>query len=177
MSTSPKYRTIGTVLIVLIPLLLFCGLCLLMGQRSYWVGNKDLEITFFVEDADTRQPMQAAKIEVLQEDGNWCSDRGQVPLSMVTDANGIAKHLSKNCMCYGVHGWSWSGRLNTFAIHIPGWIIRIVAPGYEPCEFLDLRAPEYHRLVERGKEIATLRVETKLRKVRADKEPKADVKW
>jgi hypothetical protein len=134
-------------------------------NRIHWVGHSDLEITFIVTDAQTDQPIRGAKIEVLAEEGNLCERREKPPFHFNTDANGIAISFHK-CMCSGTIGWSWGGRIDTFHIHIPGWLLRVSAPGYTTTDPFWIETWENPRPVERGTDFAKLKVPVQLQKAK-----------
>jgi hypothetical protein len=68
-------------------------------------------------------------------------------------------------MSFGSSRWTWYGRrIDTFGIHIPGWLIQVSAPGYSTSDLIFLDTPEHQRLVKRGEGIARLEIRTKLLK-------------
>ncbi len=87
------------------------GLC----SSVKWVGRTDLEVGFMVTDAETGLPISNATIRVRTEAGGFCDDREQRSFTIATDANGLAKHICTNCMCFG----SRSAFENTFVVHLP----------------------------------------------------------
>jgi hypothetical protein len=150
-------------LIILVSLFLILAGCGGAFTRIYWVGNKDLEITFLVTDADTHSAIDKARIEILYEEVNFCSDRGKAPFRLVTGPNGIAKRLCKECMCSGEK----SLIRNSFSIHVPGWYVQVAAGGYSTSEVFTLY--DFQRQVEKGKEVAQLTVRVELQKLRTQK--------
>lgn len=128
------------------------------AQVIKWGGHKDLEIIFSVIDRETGQPLQGAKVEILEEDASSCADRGKAPFVLSTDLEGKARHLSKYCRCGGTSG----GGKDDFAIDIPGWLVRVSAPGYSGIDNFYLDTPENQRLVRRGKDFASLEVQIQL---------------
>jgi len=155
-------------------LILICGLTLvivlfclgLRAQTIHWVGAQDLEITFLVTDAESDQPIKGAKIEVLRDEVNFCEKRETIPFHLDTDANGIAISFEKQCMCFGTEGWSWKGRIDTFGMHVPGWLLRVSAPGYKTTEPFWLHSEESIRNLDRGTDFAKLKVPMKLQKAK-----------
>jgi hypothetical protein len=135
----------------------------------HWVGSKDLDLSFLVVDADSGEPVKAAKVEVLHEETNFCADRPQVPFTHAGGDDGIARHLSKKCMCFGTEGGWGRWKKDTFAIHIPGWYVRVEAPGYLASEPFYLDTFENQQNVVRGNKTATLEVVVKLHKGTAGK--------
>jgi hypothetical protein len=164
---SRRFR-LGIILAVALGLaiVLYCLDLHFRRNRIYWVGQRDLELTFIVADAETDQPIKGAKIEVLDEETNLCERRGKPPFHFNTDANGIAISFHKQCMCFGTLGWSWRGRIDTFRIHIPGWVLRVSAPGYKTTEPFWLESEETFRNVDRGTDFATLKIPVKLQKTK-----------
>src|SRR5579871_6044427 len=107
-------------LVLLIPLGLLSPNVLSLGH-GHWVGVRDLEITFRIVDADTGLPVKQAKVHVFHEDTNFCKNREKIPFSLVSDDDGIVRHLSRQCLCFGTESGFGPWREDTFAIHIPGW--------------------------------------------------------
>lgn len=128
----------------------------------HWVGSKDLEIAFRIIDADSGDPVKEAKVEVLHEWTSFCTEDQKPPFSLNAGQDGIAKHLSKQCMCFGTAGGSGSRKKDTFAIHIPGWVLAVEAPGYAATEPFDLDTVENQRRVIRGTDKAKLEVVVQL---------------
>jgi hypothetical protein len=126
--------------------------------RIYWVGATDLEIECVVIDAITGQPIKQASIHVESE-GGFCAESEKGDFVLITDANGSAKRLVKECMSYGTSGWN----IDTYFVHLPWWRYQVKAEGYSPTDWRGLDVPENMSRVKRGHP-ATLIVETTLRK-------------
>jgi len=160
----PYWRKLGIVLLCLFVLGILCLLLLPPFHRIHWVGSKDLEITFVVTDAEDGLPLADAKVKILDEETSFCSNRGKAPFDLVTGPDGTATHLCEHAMCFGTEGWSLTGRIDTFAIHLPGWMVGVEAPGYAPTEPFYLDTGYYQRQVQRGTALARLKVPIILQK-------------
>ncbi len=131
-------------------------------QGVYWVGGRDLEVTFIVMDADTDQPIVGAEIDIpKQEQLGFCSDC-EGPFKLVTDAQGMSRRVCKNCMCYGYSGGQpWFRRKETFGSHTPDWAFQVSSPGYRRSEWISLHEQEFRRTIKRGDQFATMEVSIK----------------
>ncbi len=169
MSRSAGYRKFAMIVVGLSGVALLVGLVLPSVEYIHWVGSKDLEIIFLVLDADSGGPVKSAKVEVLYEETNFCSNRPEVPFTITAGEDGTVHYLGKQCMCFGTEGGSGRWKKDTFAIHIPGWYVRVGAPGYRDSEPFFLDTPENQRKVVRGNKTATLEVVVQLQKGTAGK--------
>ena len=139
-------------------------------QGVYWVGDRDLEVTFVVTDAETDQPIAGAEIDVQKgREGAFCSDCDG-PFKLITDAQGSSRRICKNCMCYGYSGGQpLFRRKDTFSSHTPDWVFRVSSPGHEKSDPIYIGEPEFRRTIQRGDQFATMEVSIKLRRLPADK--------
>jgi hypothetical protein len=133
-------------------------------QSINWVGAKDLEITFRIVDADSDAPIKGARVNVLHEWCNFCSEDQKPPFALAASEEGIARHLSKQCMCFGTAGGWGPTKKDTFAIHIPTWLLSAEAPGYRATEPFELDTIENRRRTVRGQKAATLEVVLRLQR-------------
>jgi hypothetical protein len=164
---SRRFR-LGIILALALGLavVLYClDLCFKRNQ-IYWVGYKDLEITFVVADVETDQPIKGAKIEILKEESGLCEKREKVPFHFTSADDGSALGFCKQCMCFGTAGWSWGRRIDTFGMHLPGWVVRVSAPGYKTTDPFWLASDENYGRVDRGTVFAKLKVPIRLQKAK-----------
>jgi hypothetical protein len=164
MVKSSRHRVFVTIVLVLVGVALLIGICHPATSYIHWVGSKDLKITFLALDADSEEPVKDAKVDVLYEETNLCSNRQKVPFSLVGDDDGVVSHLNKECMCFGTEGGWGPTRKDTFAIHIPGWRVVVGAPGYLSSEAFYLDTAENQHRIVRGDKTATLEIVVKLQK-------------
>lgn len=127
-----------------------------------WVGWTDLDVEFIVKDADTDQPIAGAVIAVDSEGGLY-HDRFPQSFRLTTGPDGSASYRCRGMMCGGrVSGLSLT---RSYACHIPDWLVRVHAPGYEPTEQVWLEKLQHPRFVERlGPKLSRLVVPIRLRK-------------
>ena len=138
------WKKTGLVLLGVAVVGLFAGLFLPAFEQIHWVGGKDLDITFIVTDAENNLPLQGAKVNILHEDTSFSANRGKAPFQIAVDVRGVAKECCGHTMCFGTVGRKgWWRRIDTFCIHLPGWLIQIEAPGYTTCEPFYLDKREY----------------------------------
>jgi hypothetical protein len=130
------------------------------GRTCYWVGAKDLRMTFEIRDAGTGEPIRQAEVMFALEGGEGFDYTELFPQRLHTDDDGVASLLLPKMMCYG------SDRIFTrsFAIRLPGWRYRAAVDGYEASDWTPIDSIENHRLVQRGNQTASLALMTPLRK-------------
>ena len=127
--------------------LIFAVLLLLVlpdVQTIDWVGSIDLEVEFAVTDAATGGPVPGAAIDIHSE-GGFYEEREPRDFQLVAGADGRASHLCRNSMCFGQD----SLFKHSFAVHLPFWLFRVSAPGYEPTDLANLDVLEYRRAAKR----------------------------
>jgi hypothetical protein len=110
-------------------------------QKMYWVGHTNLEIEFVITAAHSGQPIPGARIEIQpeREEQNFVVD---------ADTDGMARKECRECMCFGtVSGLRFT---DTFAVHLPWWLFRVSAPGFESSEWVDLTVSDFLRRVYRA---------------------------
>ena len=133
-----------------------------MAQGIYWVGFRDLEITFVVTDAQTNEPIAGAEIDIPESQNGFCSECDDA-FRLVTDAQGTAKRMCKQCMCSGYSGRKpFFRRVDTFGTHIPDWMPQISAAGFSNSGPFSVGEPAFRRTVRRGVEFATMEVSVML---------------
>ena len=161
MSDTTKV-TCAKLLAILFVILLLVVIPFIQWPHQYiaWVGGTDLEIEFVVTDATTNAGILGAKIAVLEGPSTFCRPSG--PFDIFTDADGKARRLCKDCMCFGTQGPG----VNTFVVHLPSWVIRFSASGYVTSDFFYLDDVEHARRAKRGKEHATLSVPIQLTRIK-----------
>jgi hypothetical protein len=116
-------------------------------QMIHWVGGTDLEVVFVVTDADSGSPIPGAEIKVWSEGGFYEGpDKGE--FALLAGARGEARKVCRDSMCFGTR--SGLGFTDTYVVHLPFWHFRVVAPGHEPSEWVDLDVLEYRRQVQRA---------------------------
>lgn len=120
-------------------------------QVVRWQGVKDLRVVFLVRDGDTGRPIADARLDVDQ-DGR--ENEGWPLFQLVTGADGTAARIVPDCRTSGVSG----GFRNSWYICLPRWLVRASAISYARSDPLYLDTPWAHRMVERGSEEATLRI-------------------
>ena len=125
-----------------------------------WVGQKDLEVRFSVEDAMSGSPIPNAEIRIHDEGRDLCHDREPSSFVLVCDINGRTTHITKGCMCFGSSSWFE----NTFRSHLPCWRYSSCARGYKQSEELVLDNRENFMKVTRGEATAKLEVNVLLNK-------------
>ena len=126
----------------LVPLAVIAGGVFLYDSFGIaWVGHTDLEIEFLVVDAHTGQTLEAAAIDVMQDEGGFCEDRSEQRFELFTDRNGQARRVCRSCMCFGTQ--SGLKFKDTYRVHLPYWHFRVSANGYESSEQQDLSIPRY----------------------------------
>jgi len=152
-------------LVRVIILFLAVAACFLVGEAIHWgnsvkwVGHTDLVVRFVVVDAESAEPISGATV-VIQNEGGFCGKRDPREFTIVTDANGIAQHVCKSCMCFG----SRSAFEDTYFVHLPWWDYHAASEGYldSKTEFLDL--PVNMQQVQRHAESASISVTIRLQK-------------
>jgi len=139
--------------IIAFALVVFVGLVsLFLGQTMKWVGHKDLEVRFLVTNAATGIPIANASVHVTVEPGGFCENGDQGDFVLMTDQNGLATRMSKNCMSFG----SKSSLEDTFAIHPPAWRFYATGEGYANSEPRFAEDVKVARKVIRGDQYAIL---------------------
>jgi hypothetical protein len=150
---------LGVAVLLVVILFAFCG------HGMYWVGSRDLEITFVVTDAETGGPVPRALIEVPPMKAHFCNDCDG-PIRLVADKDGVAKLPCKGCMCHGYRGWEpffrWA---DTFSTHTPHWFFAVSGPGYHKREKIHLGEQAFRKTIERGSDAATMRVSISLHRM------------
>jgi hypothetical protein len=146
----------------LVAAFLFLGL-FTWGSGIHWVGAKDLEITFVVTELGTGQRVSDAKVEIVAGDAPFCDGSRKPPFHLVTDADGVVRSFHKQCMCFGTEGWIKWRRVDTFAMHIPDWVVRVSAPGYAASG--EFQLGNFQRGLERGQDFAKLEIPVTLAKL------------
>jgi hypothetical protein len=108
---------------------------------NHWVGFTDLGVEFVVIDAGSEMLIPGARVEV-QSEGGFYEERDKQEFVLLADA-GVARKVCRHSMCFGTQ----SGLLftDTFAVHLPGWRLRVSADGYQPSAWSDLDELEYRR--------------------------------
>jgi hypothetical protein len=114
--------------------------------RTHWVGSTDLEIEFVVTEAGSGGPVPGARVEVHSE-GRFSEEPDKGAFVLVADAGGVARKECLGSTCFGTR--SALGFTDTYVVGLPWWRFRVVAPGFEPCDWLDLDLPEHVRQVQR----------------------------
>jgi hypothetical protein len=131
----------------------------------FWVGFRDLEITFLVVDADSGDPISAAVIDIPKTREGLCQGC-EGPFRFVTNQQGVAKHLCKHCMCSGFSGWRLFFRhVESFGSHTPGWVFDVSAPGFQKIGEEHLFKDEILRTMRRGDQFATMEVAIQLHRL------------
>jgi hypothetical protein len=154
-----------------VPGILLASVCLsglhllFFGSGIYWVGSRDLEVSFHVSDSETGRPIAGALIDIPRGREAFCADCAP-PIQLRTDENGVARRLCKNCMCSGFEGGKpFFRRHSTFGSHLPDWEFQVSAPGHQESDWHHVSEQEFRRTTLRGDEFATMRVEIKLRPI------------
>jgi hypothetical protein len=131
-------------------------------QTIYWVGSIDLDVEFQVTDRATGNPIPGATVEV-QSEGGFYEERDKHAFVLVADASGVARKECRNSMCFGTQ--SGLRFTDTFAVHLPWWRFRVVAPGFTPSTWANLDEPRYIQQARRvGPKKARLIVPLSLQK-------------
>ncbi|MDB5308965.1 MAG: hypothetical protein JWO38_3167 [Gemmataceae bacterium] len=107
-----------------------------------WVASTDLEVGFVVTEVGSGNALPGARVEV-QSDGGFYAERDRQEFVLVAAAAGEAGKVCRDSMCFGRR--SGLGFTDTYAVHLPFWRFRVVAPGYEPGEWAELDVPAYRR--------------------------------
>jgi hypothetical protein len=162
MSNLINLRLTGWIVLGLIGVVVLFVLFAPGTTYIHWVGAKDLDITFRILDADSDKPVKGAKVNVLYQETNLCLEDPKPPFTHQAGDEGVVSHLSKECMCFGTSGGSGRTKKDTFAIHIPGWLMTVEAPGYQTTEPFELDTLEIQRRVVRDNKTATLEVVVRL---------------
>jgi hypothetical protein len=132
-----KHRRWKWLLVIVcgIPLLV-CGLdrCV----TTHWVGGStDLEIEFAITDAAASRPIPGAWIEV-QSWGAWDEETQKQEFVLVADIDGVVRKECGESKCFGSYsGLRFTDRL---FVHLPRWVYRAVADGYDPGDWAYLGA-------------------------------------
>jgi hypothetical protein len=116
-------------------------------QKMRWVGNTDLEVEFVVTAAETGQPIPGARIDIISEGGLY-EKRPERDFTLVADDGGKALEVCRRSMCFGTR--SFLGFTDTFAVHLPRWLFRVSAPGFESTDWMDLDILELRKGVRRA---------------------------
>ncbi len=132
------------VVVIAVPLLAW-GYDLLLSID--WVGYTDLEVVFEVSDAGSGDPVDGARVEILQYQGGFYEEKDEKAFELITGAGGVAAKECRGSMCYGIR--SGLRFTDTFGVHLPWWRFRVTASGYEPGEWVELDVSEYGRQVRR----------------------------
>lgn len=111
-----------------------------------WVGRTDVNVQFIVADTDSEQPIANATIYIRAESGGFCEDREPGEFTLTTDRNGVAYHISRQCVCFGSKGTF----KDTFGIHLPNWWCRASASGYIDSKPVYLDVPDNKKCIQRG---------------------------
>lgn len=137
------------------------GICSPLLQGVRWVGRTNLEVHFLVVDRETNQPISEAKIHVRARPGGFCRNRDAREFTIVTDAQGNAKQMCEECMCFGTR----STFENTYGVHLPWWTFHVVASDYIATQPTDLEefAGTVHK-VQRGDSFAVVSLPIRLQK-------------
>jgi hypothetical protein len=149
--------------------LTFCYLAPSSPHGVYWVGFRDLEVTFVVTDAETGDLIAGAQIDIPKNEPSFCSDC-EGPYTLVTDTQGSVRRTAKHCMCFGYSGRSWFRRLETYGSHAPDWEFQVSSPGYRRSEWISLHEQEFRRTIQRGGEFATMDVSVRLQRLPDEKQ-------
>lgn len=135
-----------------------------------WVGSTDLEVELVVTEAGTGSPIPGARVEV-QSEGGFYEERERQEFALLADDAGVARKVCRESMCFG--STSGLGFTDTYAVHLPFRRVRVVAPGYEPGEWMDLDVLDDRRAVQRvGPRRAKLVVPVSLSRVEAGAPPR-----
>ena len=113
----------------LVPLLLWvCD----SAQGISWVGSTDLAVEFMVTELGSGNPISGARVEIQSEGGFYEEpEKGEFVLS--ADKNGVARKECRNNMCCGTR--SGLRFTDTFSVHMPWWLYRVSAPGFQSSEW------------------------------------------
>jgi hypothetical protein len=103
-----------------------------------WVGVKDLQVTFHLQDAKTSQPVRDARVTFLTRGSSEYAADDAEPATVAADSKGTCTRLFKQCLTHGRSGYdityfppSIRNVSNGWHIEIPDCFIRASAPGYE----------------------------------------------
>jgi hypothetical protein len=110
-----------------------------------WVGSADLNVQFAISNAVTGKPIPNSRVEVHSE--GFGEERGKQEFALIAAPDGIAQRECRDSMSFGTE--SGLRFTNTFVVHLPWWIYRVVAEGYQPTEWTDLDVLELRRRVRR----------------------------
>lgn len=114
-----------------------------------WVGGTDLEVEFLLREAGTENPIPGVRVEIkeFQSEDGFYEERDKRAIVLSSDGRGVARKECRNSMCFGTR--SGLGFTDTFAVHLPWWWFRVVAPGFESSEWLDLHEFEFRNRAQR----------------------------
>jgi hypothetical protein len=102
------------------------------SQTVKWIGATNLQVEFSVIDADSGNPIPAARIEISSDggfyDGGGEEDRTR-PFELRTDLKGMAHRVCRNNRCIGTQ--SGLCFTNTYVVYVPQWHVRVSAEGYD----------------------------------------------
>jgi hypothetical protein len=134
-------------------------------QMICWVGHTDLEIEFVVVDGDSDQPVPGARIDLYSVGRSYDYQDGE-QFHLLADAVGVARKECLGTMCSGTQ--SGLRFTDTYVVHLPCWLFRVSAQGFEQTEWVELDTCEYYRQAQRvGPCKARLVVQVALRRSRA----------
>jgi hypothetical protein len=149
---------------VVLPLLV-CGFDRMEG--IIWVGETDLVVEFAIKDDATGTSIPRARVEIQQRSGGFYEDREERDFVLVADGDGFTFRECRKSMCFGTR--SGLGFTDTFVVHLPYWLFRVLAGEYESSEWINLDVPQYIRQTRRaGPGKAKLTVPVSLHKKHAE---------
>src|SRR5262249_45932104 len=105
-------------------------------QMIHWVGSTGLEGEFSIADGAAGVPVPGARVEIHQEGGGFYEDREKRELLLIADEDGLARRECRRSTCFGTR--SSLGVTDTFAVHLPNWLYRVAAAGFETTDWVDI---------------------------------------
>jgi hypothetical protein len=143
---------------------LLCGLAFLcLGYGYFGVGIRDLEITFVITDADSDAPIDGAKIDVSKSREHELCQDCDAPLHLVTNREGTAKRVCRNCFTDITSGGELFFRYgHHVGVYPPRWQFEVTADRFQKSGELQLYTAEFLRTQQRGDQFATMEVAIKL---------------
>jgi len=92
-------------------------------------------VQFIVVDAVTGKPIDAAEIDVVHVDVDFCREK-EKKFTLRTDKNGIASRMCHDDMICGTQ--SGLRFTDTYSVYEPSWVFKVAAPGYKTTELHNL---------------------------------------
>lgn len=134
-TTITRLERAGLLLLTAAPpaLVLSCN-----AQVAIWVGHTNLMVEFTVSDAETGEPIPAARVEVQQAEGGFRDDHDKREFVLVADSAGVIGRECPGTTCTGRS--NNLGSVDTFDAYLPQWRFRALAEGFETGEWIELNA-------------------------------------